>query len=165
MTKSIYLVRHAKSSWKFPDLPDIDRPLNKRGQRDVPTMTDRLKTLNFKVDLVISSPAERAKTTALYLASELSRIESVLLLDPLYHANTTELFQEISLIDNKHNSVMLVGHNPGLTTFTNLLGNLKIENIPTCGIVGFDLPIKEWSQLKYGNANLLFFDYPKKANN
>ena len=90
--KYLYLVRHAKSSWDFPELADADRPLNKRGKRNAPEMGLRLAARNLELDTIITSPANRAKTTARMIAEQLEfPVESISEMDEIYHAGTASL--------------------------------------------------------------------------
>ena len=160
--KILYLVRHAKSSWKFPDLDDIDRPLNKRGKRDAPRMGNFLNNKKVRPDIIISSPAVRAAKTAELIADILSYpLQKILFNKEIYEASTTSLFNTIGKINNNFHSAMLVGHNPGMTYFANALANLRIDNIPTCGIVCTELDISSWKEIEEQCGVLRFFEYPK----
>jgi phosphohistidine phosphatase len=160
--KILYLVRHAKSSWKFPDLDDFERPLNKRGKRDGPVMGKFLRDKDILPDLLISSPAVRAKKTAKIIAENLAYSKNRINFDhEIYEASTKGLLKLISEINDKHNSVMLVGHNPSMTYIANTLSNRRIDNIPTCGIVCFELNITAWKEISENCGKLIFFEYPK----
>lgn len=158
----LYLIRHAKSSWKNPELEDSQRPLNSRGERDAPEMAERLKARSLSVDLMISSPALRAKRTAQIIARALDYSSSQIKYDwELYHAGSNLLFNIMNKIPDRFSSVCLFGHNPGFTYFANALGGLDIYNIPTSGVVCLEFS-EPWSKIKEGNGKLVFFDYPKK---
>ena len=111
--KRLTLLRHAKSSWKYPNLDDLDRPLNRRGRRDAPMMGKRLAKDKTLPDLMISSPAKRAWKTAKIIAREVgcekAKIEKNI---ALYEAGVSELIQVIQKIDGKYDDVMIFGHNP-----------------------------------------------------
>jgi phosphohistidine phosphatase len=161
--KSLNLVRHAKSSWKYPDLEDFERPLNKRGKHDAPMMGRRLNDKKISPDLIISSLAVRAATTAKIISECLSYpLDKINYNDQLYEASGLSLMNIISEIDNQYKSVMLVGHNPGLTTVANLLSDKQIMNIPTCGIFSLEIDISSWSEISENCAMFSFFEYPKK---
>lgn len=164
--KTLYLVRHAKSSWDNLSLTDFDRPLNKRGERDAPEMGKRLALRNIKPDLMLSSPANRAYTTARKIAEALTIPEKNIKTDEaLFHANAQEIINVIGRHDDAVDSLMVFGHNPGFTDLANFLtANSYIENIPTCGIVAYNIDTTSWSNIKKGGAEQLFFDYPKKVN-
>lgn len=160
--KILYLIRHAKSSWKFPDLADFDRPLNKRGKRDAPVMANFLKTIEVRPDIIISSPANRASKTAQVIADVLSYSpDEIQYENDIYEAGTMSLFNIVSNTDDKFRTAMLFGHNPGMTYFANALANLRIDNIPTCGVVCIELSISSWSEIKESCGVLKFFEYPK----
>ncbi|MEM9830826.1 MAG: histidine phosphatase family protein [Bacteroidota bacterium] len=161
MIKTLYLVRHAKSSWKDTALADYDRPLNKRGKRDAPEMGKRLASKNIQPDLIFSSPAKRAKRTARAIAAEIGYDETqIQWKKELYHATNETLLEQIRNILNQHQSLMLVGHNPGLTDLQNYLCREAIENIVTTGIVCIKFEVAHWKDINSGQ--LQWYDYPKK---
>ncbi len=161
--KTIYLVRHAKSSWNFPDLSDFDRPLNKRGKKNAPEMGKRLESRDIKPDLLVASPANRAYNTALAIAHEIGypsdKIEQN---RDIYHASEAALLSVIQQINDESNSLMLFGHNPGFTDLANILGNDWIDNIPTAGIVCIEFNTNQWSEISPKTGVTKWFDYPKK---
>lgn len=162
--KTLYIVRHAKSSWEDPLLDDFSRPLNDRGKRDAPRMGKRLKEKRIHPDLMVTSPARRALATCKRIAEVLDYKEDKIKIDrDLYHAGHDEILQVIKSLKDKHDSVMIVGHNPGLTTFVNSIGKLSIDNVPTCGVAAFELPVTSWSDVAFEKGVLLFYDYPKKG--
>ena len=161
--KSIFLARHAKSSWKESDLEDYERPLNKRGKRDAPFMGALLAQKNILPDLIVSSRAQRAKITAEIYAESLGfPIENILWSEELYLEPLSEIAGFVKDLDDSIESVLLVAHNPGLTSFANFLVHSRIDNIPTCGVLGINFPINEWSSLAEGSGELIFYEYPKK---
>ena len=161
--KQLTLVRHAKSSWGNPDLNDFDRPLNKRGQQDAPLMGHRLKQRNFAPDLLLASPACRARLTAEALADQLNLDNKLVAYNPhIYQATVSELVAMLCAIADDQQNVLLVGHNPGITDLANYLVGGRLENIPTCGIFSVELQIQSWQQLAPAAARLLFYDYPKR---
>lgn len=162
--KSLYLTRHAKSSWKHPELSDHDRPLNKRGKANAPEMGERLKHKNVIPTLIISSTAKRAKKTAIAIAEAIDYpSDQIYLNNNLYHADKSEILDEIRALDDRNESIMIFGHNPGLTCFANAIANLSIDNIPTCGIIALQLNIEKWQDINWGCGSLFFYDYPKKS--
>jgi phosphohistidine phosphatase len=159
--KSLYLVRHAKSSWKNQGLADYERPLNKRGMKDAPFMGEVLNDKNIQPDLIISSPAKRAKKTVLEIADKIGYSQKkITFKDEVYEASSNTLIELIKKIDDKYNSVMIFGHNPGLTLLNNQISNHYLDNIPTCGIVALQLN-KKWSELDKNSCEFLFFEHPK----
>ena len=160
--KTLYLVRHAKSSWKFPELDDFDRPLNKRGKRDAPKMGKFLKERDVQPDVFLSSPAARASKTAKIIAESLVYPKNKIIYDEkIYEATTIGLSNIVSDIDDKFKKVILVGHNPSMTYFANMLANIRIDNIPTCGIVCVNLNISLWKEISEHCGTLNFFEFPK----
>jgi len=163
--KTLYLVRHAKSSWKYPDLSDHDRPLNKRGKRDAPEMGKRLLKQHAVPNTMISSTANRAYTTARMIAKEVDfPIDEIIPNSDLFHADPSEILDTVHRISDAHQSAMIFGHNPGFTWAANQLANLQIDNIPTCGIVVISFSIDSWAEVGFGKGELVFYDYPKRIS-
>jgi phosphohistidine phosphatase len=161
--KTLYLVRHAKSSWKNPGLKDLERPLNARGKNDAPKMGKLLKKLGEQPDLIISSPAKRALRTAAKIAKETGYpVKKIVKDEMLYLAGQDDFFAVISKMKKSVNRMMIVSHNFGLTIFANFLLGSDIINIPTAGIVRIDFDIKKWKEIKDARGKLIFFEYPKK---
>lgn len=161
--KKLYLARHAKSSWKHQELDDFDRPLNNRGKRDAPFIGQKLKEKNILPDLIISSPAKRAITTAKELADQIGYPKKNIVEDEnIYEAGGGELLTIIQNVDDKYNSVMLVGHNPGFTSVHNYIADQYIDNIPTCSIAFIDLDLDSWKKVEPNTGILVDFEYPKK---
>ena len=159
--KILYLVRHAKSSWKHPELSDIERPLNKRGKRDAPIIGNLLKEKGVKPDILISSPAVRARKTTAVIAEIIDFPKNKILFDEnIYEASSSELINIIHRFDNIYNSIMMFGHNPGFTMLNNYLTDHYIDNIPTCGVVGIQFS-SSWKSVQSGSGKPLFFIYPK----
>ena len=162
--KRLLIVRHAKSSWDYPELRDIDRPLNKRGKRNAPEMGRRLAQRGISPDILISSPAKRAWSTAKRLAEALGYdLGKIKIEQNLYHGTVNDISDIIRSMDNSMNTIMIFGHNPDLTTFTNKLSGSDIYNIPTCGIAEIQFEISSWEEIVSGKGILKSFDYPKKA--
>ncbi len=162
--KTLYVVRHAKSSWSEPDQSDFERPLNERGKRDAPRMAKRLKEKEIHPDLMLSSPAKRALSTCKRMAKILKYPkEAIKTEQKLYHASDESILSIVQDLKDKYDCVLMVGHNPGLTDFVNsfLSEELDIDNIPTCGVVVFRVEIDSWSQTTWGIGKMLFLDYPK----
>ncbi len=160
--KTLYIVRHAKSSWDAPDLNDLDRPLNDRGEKDAPRMGKRLKERNVTPGAVYSSPAVRAFSTAKLIVDAIgSPSHSIHIKRALYHADAESLLRVVHAANDNADSIMIVGHNPGLTEFANDLLNEFIDNIPTAGVVAAQLKINSWKNAVMGCGTLLFFDFPK----
>ena len=162
--KTLTLVRHAKSSWKDSSLADRDRPLNKRGNRDAPEMARRIAAAGIRPSLIVSSPAVRAWTTAKAVAKEIGYpIEFLQRENDLYLASLRNILDVLAAQDEKFNSLMVVGHNPGLTTFANYLAPGITHNVPTAGVVSVSIDQDDWNLHGQPAAELVLFDYPKKT--
>jgi phosphohistidine phosphatase len=161
--KTLYLIRHAKSDWDNPKLPDINRPLNKRGEKDAPMMADVLKKKNIKPDLLLSSPSVRTTTTAKYFCKALEYdYKKVIIENDIYLASFQTLLNIINKLDYEFNSVVVFGHNPGITDMVNSLSPTRIDNVPTCGIAAISSKAESWVKINKSNSSLMFFEYPKK---
>ncbi|HET8858508.1 histidine phosphatase family protein [Marivirga sp.] len=157
--KKLIIIRHAKSSWDYPHLNDYNRPLNERGKRDAPKMAKWLSSQVRKVDLIISSGAERAKNTAMAFEAVLHAPMEID--DNLYHASHSKLMSLVKQTKNEVDCLILVSHNPGLNDLANYLLSGFPDNIPTTGIVSMKLDIQKWSEASPESASLHFFQYPK----
>ena len=160
--KFLTIIRHAKSSWKEQSLPDFDRPLNKRGKADAPEMGRRLAARGVRPDFVVTSPARRARRTALAVAKELGLDKGKIIQEgSIYEAGLTALVNLVGGFDDKADHVVLVGHNPGLTGLAEYLSGEMFGNIPTGGAVGLEFDTGSWRDLKRGAGQVLFADFPK----
>jgi phosphohistidine phosphatase len=161
--RRLTLVRHAKSDWSLPGQNDWDRPLNKRGQRDAPEMARRLRSRRLKPDLILTSPAVRALTTATVMARELKVPAAQVLQDErLYLATPSDLLAVIRELGGAARHLMVFGHNPGVTDCANRLSaGEHIDNLPTCGVFTAQFHIQAWSELGWGGGRDAEFDYPK----
>jgi phosphohistidine phosphatase len=162
-TKSLFIVRHAKSSWNDHSQKDFDRPLNERGKKDAPAMAKRLhKEKDIKLDAIISSPAKRAFSTAKFFAEEFSiNRKNILELPYLYEASIPDFYTAVTGLDNNYAAVALFSHNPGITAFANQLTDAHIDDMPTCAIFALHLKLNSWKDFKDAEKKFWFFDYPK----
>jgi phosphohistidine phosphatase len=161
--KKLYLVRHAKSSWNNPALPDFERTLNDRGNRDAPDMAKRLKLRGAQPDIFVSSTASRAKQTAEIFCLAYGKQKSdLILLDELYHASPAVFTTVIESFNGAIQEAMIFSHNNGITDFVNsLCANVYIANMPTCGIFAIALNTSSWHTFAQTQHEFLFFDYPR----
>ncbi|MFT4663562.1 MAG: phosphohistidine phosphatase [Polaribacter sp.] len=161
--KIIYLTRHAKSSWSDGTLRDFDRPLNGRGKRDAPFMANLIKGKGILPDRLISSPANRAITTAGHFAEALgidpANIEKK---QDIYEAYPETLHEIVTSINDDLNTVFLFGHNPGFTSYANRYASEYIPNMPTCSIVCLSSSAESWSKIDPSNTKVTAFFYPKQ---
>lgn len=162
-SRILFLVRHAKSSWKDLSLADHDRPLKKRGYKNALLMGRRLMKRPHRPDTIISSSALRALVTAEILAPYLHIDPDDVIIDSsIYGSGARKMLNVIERFDNRFAEVMMVGHNPGITRLANRLTGHPIANIPTCGVVVIRLETDQWAKVGQAPATLLEFDYPKK---
>ncbi len=161
--KHLTLVRHAKSSWKDPDLTDFDRPLNKRGKNDLPEMAERLYLQQIIPDLIITSGARRALTTATAIQKRLKISEDNFVIQPeVYESFSETLLYLLQNCPDHARHLMLVGHNPGLETLGFYLCQQHVTKFPTAAVMHIHLSIKNWQELAEGCGTIELFDYPKK---
>ncbi len=150
--KNLILVRHAKSSWEH-NVIDHDRPLNERGFKDAGLVSNDLKNRSLGIDLVLSSDAMRAKTTANIFISNMGvNPEIVHLNHDLYDFSGTNLTEVIKTCDNSDNKLMIFGHNHAITAFVNTYGSSYIDNVPTSGVVAIEFDIDNWKNLNKGKT-------------
>jgi phosphohistidine phosphatase len=165
MSKYLYLIRHAKSSWDDPSLDDFHRPLSSRGERDAPDMGNRLARRNVIPDLMLSSPATRALTTCQIIADKLDYPREAIEKDEdIYMGSSSDLLEVVHQIEDTWRTVLLFGHNPGFTDFANKLNGTSLDNIPTCGIVLCKFNVDRWEEIRYGSGKKVFFDFPKNKS-
>ena len=161
--KTLFLIRHAKSSRDDPALADKDRPLNDRGQRDAPKMGKRLAKRNVAPDLILSSPATRALKTAQIIAKKLDyKRKNILVNDRLYAVEASELLDVLRKLGDAVECAMLVGHNPELTELAHRLSS-KITHMPTCAVAEFKFNANLWSSIGKTKLAKVALDYPKKS--
>lgn len=159
---TLYVIRHAKSSWSGNEA-DFDRPLNERGERDAPEMAARIKAKHIVPDLIISSPAKRAKKTASIFADVLGyQKDDILYKEKIYEASIETIYKILREVDPSHRCVLIFGHNPTFTYFVNGLASVRIDNIPTCGMAAISIK-GEWKDIEEDAGELLWFDYPKNS--
>ena len=164
--KTLYLLRHTKSSWDNPGLSDKQRPLASRGLKNAPEMGKRFAARGESLDQVISSPAKRASTTAGLFCENCGypqdRIE---IDDDLYFLGSGSIESVILNQDDAADALMLVFHNPDITYFTNSIDDLVlIDNVPTAGLVSFECDVERWSDWSRECARFNYFDYPKNPS-
>lgn len=161
--KNIYFIRHAKSSWKELNCSDFNRGLNKRGKNDIPKMANRLKKANIIPELIISSPAKRAKKTSKGIAKILG-FENILYEINLYESSFDKYLEIIKNIDDKYENVFIVGHNFTITDTSERLSGAMIGNMPTCSVVCISFDKKSFKDITPKSGKLLFFDFPKNMD-
>lgn len=165
MAKQLFIIRHGKSDWKNSDITsDFDRPLNQRGHKTAPEMGKRLADKKFQPDLIVSSPAVRAFTTAKYFAEAWDiKTDAIQTEQQIYEAGVATLLSMINKFADKHDCIAIFGHNPGFTDLVNYLTDSYIENMPTASVVIIDFPFEEWKLISSGTGDNILFDYPKNG--
>ena len=160
--KTLFLVRHAKSSRDDASLPDRERPLNARGLHDAPALGKRLAKHRVQPDLMVSSPATRAWTTAQLVAAEIGyEVTAIVVDERLYAARVSDLLAVIRALDGKADCVMLFGHNP---EFSELAGRLSGEavDMPTCAVAQFAFDSPSWTNVGVLAPTRFTLDSPGK---
>jgi len=161
--KTLILVRHAKSSWKHPHLDDHDRPVNKRGKRDIPVMAEHLVSRVADIDLIMSSSAVRAAK----FAQQIQVLSgSRLIADKaLYTFNAMRLLSSLAAVSDDIHTLVAVGHNPAITELSNYLCDGSIRNVPTSGLVCLQLGSDQWQGLNANSCTFKWLDTPKTVRN
>jgi len=161
--KRIYVLRHAKSSWDEPDLADFDRPLNERGKKAAPFMGELMKNRDHRPQVILSSPAKRARDTAEMVKNAGHLSAEVRLDDRIYEASPYSLSKVVTELEDLFDAAMIVGHNPGIEGFVNYLTG-KSTSMPTASLAVIDLEIDNWSETKTQCGSLVEVIRPREAN-
>lgn len=163
--KILLVVRHAKSAWDDPSLPDFERRLTDRGKSDSKMMAKRLEDKLIKIDSFVSSPAKRAKKTATIFMKEFEKDKKKLqTLPSLYEADVKDFYDAVESLDDGDKTVALFSHNPGITEFVNSLDCSPVYNMPTCSVYAIEVKTKHWKDFRIAEKEFLFFDYPKNSD-
>lgn len=161
--KTLILTRHAKSSWNSDSSTDFERPLNKRGIDDAPIMATRLTAYGQLPQLVVSSNATRALQTAELLMRELAMEKTLLTTtDAIYEAPARALIDHIKQLPEHADIVMMIGHNPGMSSTCNYLSKEADVQMSTLAMVCMELEVGEWEDVYPDCAIMKWYDYPKK---
>jgi len=160
--KTIILARHAKAASRKLDIPDFDRPLQKKGQKDAKRIAAILNSDGIQADLLISSPANRALETAHIFAKELGYpIQKIVIKDTLYNETSPQkILEMVREVDEKYSSIMIFGHNPSFDDFANFLSPKFKESISTTGVVGLRCKNMLWKTIARGKGEVQFYEYP-----
>ncbi|MBS0452604.1 MAG: histidine phosphatase family protein [Proteobacteria bacterium] len=160
--KSLFLVRHANSSRDDPSSPDLERPLNDRGRQEAPAMGRRLSKRGVKPDLLVSSPALRALTTAEFIADEIGYFRKDIIVDERLYASTPgDLLAIICAIGDQVDRVMLFGHNPAFTDLAHRLSS-EVIDMPTCSVAEFVFDTNVWADVGKFSPAKVKLSTPKK---
>jgi phosphohistidine phosphatase len=159
--KTLYLLRHAKSSWEDPTLRDFDRPLNKRGLKAAALIGKYMRKHKVRPDVVLSSPAKRTRQTV-QLVLEQAQVEPKMQYDErLYAAGSTNLLNVLREVDDRIESVLVVSHNPGLQDLLEVLTG-ELEAMPTAALVQIRLDVDSWSETRERVGSLESVVRPKE---
>lgn len=164
-SKTLYLIRHAKSSHKDATLADIERPLNSRGKSDAVLMGTKLLEKNPSgIDAIVISPSKRTKSTAKRIAKLFDFDKDAIQKDSaLYRCPTRVLIAAVQDLDDKHDKVIMIGHNPSIIQTANYFQKDTIfMDVPTCGIIAIKFNGGSWKDFTHKSGTFQFFDYPKK---
>ncbi|MFN2453526.1 MAG: histidine phosphatase family protein [Pyrinomonadaceae bacterium] len=162
--KTLLLLRHAKSSWADADQADFDRPLNERGQKAAPLIGRFMRKQKLHPDLILSSPAERARQTAALVIKAASLDSVELRYDArIYEASAARLLEIIAQIEERASEVLLVGHNTGMEDFVRQLTG-ESRRMPTAALAHITLDIEKWSKAREGTGTLDWLVKPKKLS-
>ncbi|CAL2085944.1 histidine phosphatase family protein [Tenacibaculum sp. 190524A02b] len=158
--KTIYIVRHAKSSWKYDSVKDIDRPLKERGITDAHLLSKYLSKKIDKPDVFVSSSANRALHTAVIFCENFGYpLSNLQIKRQLYSFSDGYLVKTVMALDDSFNSAIIFSHDHGINTFVNKFGSKPIAHVPTCGVIGIEFSEKHWKNIKKGNTKLI--EFPK----
>ncbi len=159
--KALFVLRHAKSSWENTDMSDFARPLNERGLKAAPLMGKFIYKNQLQPELILSSPAERAKQTALLVKKNAQIGGEIRYDERIYEATPKRLLEVLAEQSDKIESVMLVGHNPGLEGLLKILTD-EVQPMPTAALAVIDLKIGKWSEINSSTGNLRTLIRPKE---
>lgn len=161
MTKTLYLLRHAKSSWDEPGLTDFDRPLNKRGQKTAPLMGKMMREHGIEPGLILCSPAKRTRQTA-ELVMEKGRLKApVLYVDDIYESSARRLLSVLATNGRQAEVLLLVGHNPGLADLLQVISGAH-EHFPTAALACLSVEVDEWKDIQSGAGRLEWLWRPRE---
>jgi len=160
--KTLYIVRHAKSSWDYPGLSDDERPLLQKGIKRTKKIASFLKAKNITVDVFISSYAVRAHETAIIIANELGYSDDkIIISQQLYHGGADRIYEELYQLSDHIESAMIFGHNPTFTSFANHFLGEKIDWLPTSAVVAIKINTDKWTELSMAKHRPDFVVYPR----
>ncbi len=161
--KTIYIVRHAKSSWDISDQPDEKRELMEKGKKRTKRVIDFFHKNKISVDYIISSHAVRAHETAKIMAHGLNYPQDDIKIEKqIYYADGDSILDQFYDLPERFNSVMIVGHNPTLTDLANRFLKTPIENLPTSGVVSITFDTNKWEEVLVAARKTNFVLFPKE---
>ena len=159
--KTLYLLRHAKSSWDDASLRDFDRPLNKRGREAAARIGARLQAEKLNEPFIICSPAARTRETAKIVLQNANLTSEPHFDERIYEASLRDLMQVVAEIPDEQNLVIMIGHNPGFEELSAALTG-EHHSMPTCGLAKIEFKPESWKDVKAGEGKLAWFIVPKE---
>jgi phosphohistidine phosphatase len=150
--KTLLLMRHAKSSWDLPQQKDFDRPLNERGRKAAPLMGRYLRRQKMRPDLVLCSPAERARQTAELFITAAHLTNELRFDERIYDASADNLLQVVAQVEDEARAVLVIGHNPGMEELI----------LPTAALAVIELNIERWADARAMSGQLVWLKRPKE---
>ncbi|HEX8088745.1 MAG TPA: histidine phosphatase family protein [Blastocatellia bacterium] len=159
--KTLLLLRHAKSDWDDHRLRDFDRPLAARGKRDAPRVGRALKERGLAPDLIVSSPAARAKETIEAVIGSANLAQSPVFDERIYGASSAELMKIIRRLPDESSCALLVGHNPGFEDTVSRLTRGR-EHMPTAALACIEFQVERWEDVEDERGKLLWLLTPKQ---
>jgi len=157
--KTLYIVRHAKAVPHSNH--DFERTLAERGEKEAGAMGDKLRQREIHPTLILTSPAARTKATADLIAHGIQYDVAAIATDRrLYNAEPDKILRVVRETSAEIESLMIVGHNPGITEFANGIFRTAVTSFPTCGVAGGSVNVQSWKDLKWGSGDQEFFEEP-----
>jgi phosphohistidine phosphatase len=158
--KKLYIVRHAKSSWEYEGINDIDRPLKKRGINDAYLISSVLQKKIERPDVFVSSCANRALHTAMIFSYSFNYpLANLRISKSLYSFSDGYLIKTVKALDDSFDSAIIFSHDHGISDFVNKFGSKRLNHVPTCGVIGIEFENEHWKNIKSGKTFLT--DFPK----
>jgi phosphohistidine phosphatase len=159
--KTLYLLRHAKSSWDDASLSDFDRPLNERGRRTAPRMGQLMRERNIIPQVIISSPAVRASETATAVAAAAGYADHTVFEPRVYEASPNDLRKIIADLNDNFSSAMIVGQIPGREWIIYYRTG-RVEPMPTAALAVIEMDVEAWSDVSDGGGRLVTVLRPRE---
>jgi len=164
--KTVYIVRHAKSSWEYEGIADIDRPLKERGIKDSHLLSKALTNKVERPDIFVSSSANRALHTGMIFAENFNYpLANLLIKKSLYSFSDGYLVKTIMALDDAFDSAIIFSHDHGINTFVNKYGSKNIPHVPTCGVIGIRFNTEHWKSINKDKTikkgKTILFETPK----
>ena len=163
MTKTLAIIRHGKSTWDYGPIADMDRPLKENGISNTILISQKIKERKIVPDLMITSPAVRAYSTALIVARELGYpTEKIVIDSSIYGDSEEDILEIIKSTDDTVNHLFIFGHNPAFTFLPNQFLSKQIENLPTSGLALFEFATEKWAEISKQNVATEICIFPKQ---